>query len=152
MRESVQGRRFGLRFVDAKIVINWQCCHPTPGLGKKEFSVRRSDQKLEKKFKKVTLDENSNSGPPILVTFGLQPIALSDSLKKWSLDLYEVFTFIQTKKPYLKVNELQIVTELFNKTLHNCLFARVRIGTVQNFLVRSNTTLNLVVLTWLQQL
>ncbi len=62
MRESVQGRRFRGRVVDAKIVINRRCCHPTPGLGKKEFSVRRSDQKLEKK---VTLDENFNSGPPI---------------------------------------------------------------------------------------
>ncbi len=50
-------------------------CHPTPGLGKKEFSVRRSDQKLEKIGKKVTLDENSNSGPPIFNegNFGLCP-------------------------------------------------------------------------------
>jgi hypothetical protein len=86
------------------------------------------------------------------VTFGLKPIALSDSLKKWSPDLYEVFTYIQTKKPDLKDNTLRIVTVLFDKTLHNGHFARVQFGTVQNFLARPNNTLNLVVLTLLQQL
>jgi hypothetical protein len=28
----------------------------------------------------------------VLVTFGLQPVDLSDSLKEWSLDLYDVFS------------------------------------------------------------
>ncbi len=84
------------------------------------------------------------------MTFGLQPIDLSDSLKKWSPDLYEVFTYIQTKKSDLKDNALQLVTVFFNKTLHNGHFARVQCGAEQNFLVRPNNTLNLVVLTWLQ--
>jgi hypothetical protein len=46
-------------------------------LGKKEFSVRRSDQKLEKIGKKVTLDENSNSGPPI---YGMKKEAKNSKL------------------------------------------------------------------------
>jgi hypothetical protein len=64
MQQNVQEQQFGGRVVDAKIVINWRCCHPTPGLRKREFSVRRSDQKLEKRGETFLLDTNFNTGPP----------------------------------------------------------------------------------------
>ncbi len=34
----------------------------------------------------------------VLVMFGLQTMDLSDSLKEWSPDLYDVFSYMQTKK------------------------------------------------------
>ncbi len=54
----------------------------------------------------------------VLVTFGLQPVDLSDSLKEWSLDLYDVFSYMQTRKAELKDNATQILDVLFNDTLH----------------------------------
>jgi hypothetical protein len=38
----------------------------------------------------------------ILVMFGFQPVDLSDSLKEWSPDLYDVFSYMQTRKAELK--------------------------------------------------
>jgi hypothetical protein len=38
----------------------------------------------------------------VLVTFGLQPGDLNDSLKEWSPDLYDVFSYMQTRKVELK--------------------------------------------------
>jgi hypothetical protein len=40
----------------------------------------------------------------VLVTFGLQPVDLSYSLKEWSPDLYDVFLYMQTRKAELKDN------------------------------------------------
>jgi hypothetical protein len=87
------------------------------------------------------------------MTFGLQPTTLSDSLKDWSPDIYDVFTYhVQGKKSELRSNANQIVNVLFNKTLHVEHWSKVQFGTVQNFSARQNNTLTLVVLTWLRQL
>jgi hypothetical protein len=40
----------------------------------------------------------------VLVTFGLQLVDLSDSLKELSPDLYDVFSYMQTRKAELKDN------------------------------------------------
>jgi hypothetical protein len=45
----------------------------------------------------------------VLETFGLQLFTLSDSLKEWSPDLYDIFSYMQTKKSEMKENTLQIV-------------------------------------------
>jgi hypothetical protein len=50
----------------------------------------------------------------VLVTFGLQPVDLSDSLKNWPPDLYDVFSCMQTRKAELKGNAIQILDALFN--------------------------------------
>jgi hypothetical protein len=42
----------------------------------------------------------------VLVTFEIQPVALSDSLKEWSPDLYDFFSCMQTKKSEMKKNAL----------------------------------------------
>jgi hypothetical protein len=55
----------------------------------------------------------------VLVTFGLQPVDLSDSLKEWSPDLYYVFSYMQTRKVELKDNATRILDVLFNDTLHS---------------------------------
>jgi hypothetical protein len=41
------------------------------------------------------------------VTIGLQPVDLNDSLKEWSSDLYDVFSYMQTRKAELKDNATQ---------------------------------------------
>jgi hypothetical protein len=87
-----------------------------------------------------------------LVTFGLQPVDLSDSLKEWSPDLYDVFLYMQTRKAELKDNATRIIDVLFDDTLHSRHWSKVQFGTKQKFLQRNNTTLILVILTWLQQL
>jgi hypothetical protein len=63
----------------------------------------------------------------VLVTFGLQPITLSDSLKEWSPDLYDIFSNMQTKKSEMKENTLQIVHVLFNQTVHTGQWNRVQL-------------------------
>ncbi len=40
----------------------------------------------------------------VLMTFGLQPVDLIDSLKECSSDLYDVFSYMQTRKAELKDN------------------------------------------------
>jgi hypothetical protein len=86
------------------------------------------------------------------VTFGLQPMDLSDLLKEWSPDLYDVFSYIQLRNAEVKGNATQILDVLLNDTLHSGHWSKIQFGTKQKFLQRNNTTLSLVILTWLQQL
>jgi hypothetical protein len=44
----------------------------------------------------------------VFVTFGLQSVALNDLLKEWSPDLYDGFSYMQTKKSEMKENALSI--------------------------------------------
>ncbi len=83
----------------------------------------------------------------VLVTLGLQPVDLSDSLKESSSDLYDVLSYMQTRKAELKDNPNQILDVLFNDTLHSGHWNKVQFGTKQKFLQRNNTTLSLVILT-----
>jgi hypothetical protein len=53
------------------------------------------------------------------VTFGLQPKDLREALKEWSPDLYDVFSYMQTRKAELKDNTTQILDVLFNDTLQS---------------------------------
>jgi hypothetical protein len=88
----------------------------------------------------------------VLVTFGLQPMNLSDSLKEWSPFLYDVFSYMQTRKAELKNNATRILDVLFNDTLHSGHWSKVQLGTKQKILQRNNTNFSLVILIWLQQL
>jgi hypothetical protein len=85
----------------------------------------------------------------VLVTFGLQPVDLSDSLKEWSPVLYDVFSYMQTRKAELKDNATQILDVLFNDTLHSRHWGKVQLSTKQKFHQRNNTTLSMGILTWL---
>jgi hypothetical protein len=88
----------------------------------------------------------------VLVTFGLQPITLNSSLKNWSKDFHDIFTYMRTKNPDLKVRAEEILEVLCLKTLHSGHWSRVQFGARTKFFERSNGILSLVVLTWLHQL
>ncbi len=65
----------------------------------------------------------------VLVTFGLQPITLNCSLTNWSKDLHDIFLYMQTKHPDLKVRANEILDVLFNKTLQSGHWSHVQFGT-----------------------
>ncbi len=87
----------------------------------------------------------------VLVVFGLQPTRLNISLKEWSKDLHDIFSYMLTKKPELNVRAKEILKVHFNKTLHNGHWKHVQFGTKKK-IQRNNGILCLVVLTWLRQL
>ena len=88
----------------------------------------------------------------VLVTFGLQPITLTSTLKNWSKDLHDIFTYMLTKNPDLKSRAEEILDVLFSKTLHCGYWLRTQFGARTKFFEQSNGVLSLVVLTWLCQL
>ncbi len=59
---------------------------------------------------------------------------------------------MQTRKAELKDNTTWILDVPCNDTLHSGHWSKVQFGTKQKFLQRNNTTLSLVILTWLEQL
>jgi hypothetical protein len=65
----------------------------------------------------------------VIVVFGLQPTRLNNSLKEWSKDLHDIFSYMLTKKPELKVRANEILEVLFNKTLHKGHWKHVQFGT-----------------------
>jgi hypothetical protein len=87
----------------------------------------------------------------VLVTFGLQLITLNGSLKNRSKDLHDIFSYMLTKHPDLKVRANEILDVLFNKTLHSGHWSHVQFGTKKNIFQQNNGILSLVVLTWLHQ-
>jgi hypothetical protein len=65
----------------------------------------------------------------VLVVFGLQPTHLNNSLKEWSKDFHDIFSYMLTKKPELKGRANEILNVLFHKTLHNGHWKHVQFGT-----------------------
>jgi hypothetical protein len=65
----------------------------------------------------------------VLVMFKLQPTRLNSSLKEWSQDLHDIFTYMQTKKPQLKGRATEILDVLFNNTVHSGHWSHVQFGT-----------------------
>jgi hypothetical protein len=88
---------------------------------------------------------------------GPSDVQITTGLFKWLIERV-VSRFIwrllilHTRKVELKGNATQILDVLFNHTLHSGHWSKVLFGTKQKFLQRNNTTLSLVILTWLQQL
>jgi hypothetical protein len=88
----------------------------------------------------------------VLVSLGLQPITLNSSLKNWSKDLQDIFTYMRSKNLDLKGRAEEILEVLFTETLHSGHWSRVQFGARTKFFEQSNGILSLVVLTWLHQL
>jgi hypothetical protein len=88
------------------------------------------------------------------VIFGLQPTHLNNSLKAWTKDLHDIFSYMTTKKPEFKKRAHKIFEVLFDKdkTQHNGHWTRVQFGTKSRFFDQPNSILSLIVLTWLHQL
>ena len=88
----------------------------------------------------------------VLTIYGLQPTTVNKSLSKWSPDLYDVFTYIITRKQIHKTNAERILGLLMQDKMHNGHFTKSPFGSKTLFLKQHNATLSLVILTWLRQL
>jgi hypothetical protein len=88
----------------------------------------------------------------VLLTFGLSPKIWED-LESWSPDLFIFFSYLGNKQwdPSKKCAE-ELLTILFDKTLHNGYFRKLPFGSKDKFSKMTNTTLPLFVLTRLHQL
>jgi hypothetical protein len=88
----------------------------------------------------------------VLLTFGLSP-NIWDGLESWSPDLFNLFSYLGDKQWDLSKKKCakELLTILFDKTLHNGYFKKLPFGS-NKFAKMTNTTLPLVVLTWLHQL
>jgi hypothetical protein len=88
----------------------------------------------------------------VLLIFGLNP-KIRDDLEDWSLDLFNLFSYMGDRKRSTKKEEADcLLTILFQKTLHSGNLAKLPFRSKANFEKMPNTMLPLVVLTWLRQL
>jgi hypothetical protein len=89
----------------------------------------------------------------VLLNFGLSP-KIQQDLEDWSLDLFNLFSYLGNKQrdPSKKEHAEHLLTILFDRTLQNGYFAKLPFGSRDIFAKMTNTTLALVVLTWLRQL
>jgi hypothetical protein len=89
----------------------------------------------------------------VLFAFGLSP-KIWDDLESWSPDLFNLFSYLGDKQrdPSKKERAEELLTILFDKTLHNGYFGRLPFGSKDKFAKMTNTILPLVMLTWLRQL
>jgi hypothetical protein len=89
----------------------------------------------------------------VLLTFGLSP-KIWDDLESWSPDLFNHFSYLGDKQrdPSKKEHAEELLTILFDKTLHNTYFGKLPFGSKDKFAKMANSTLPLVMLTWLRQL
>jgi hypothetical protein len=87
----------------------------------------------------------------VLLKYGLSPSVRSD-LNDWSQDLFELFAYFgekqrdPTKRPTTQLNIL------FENTEHCSYFDKLPFGKKMRFEKMANTTIPLVILTWLRQL
>ncbi len=89
----------------------------------------------------------------VLLTFGLSP-KIQEDLDSWSPDLFNLFSYLGNKQwdPSKKERAEELLTILFDKTLHHGYFGKLPFGSNDKFTKMTNTTLPLVVSTWLRQL
>jgi hypothetical protein len=89
----------------------------------------------------------------VLLKFGLSPKVWED-LESWSSDLFNLFSYLGDKPqdPSKKEHAEELLTILFDKTLHNGYFGKLPFGSKDKFAKMPNTTLPLVVLRWLCQI
>ncbi len=89
----------------------------------------------------------------VLLAFGLSP-KIWDDLESWSPDLFNLFSYLGDKQrdPSKKECAEELLTILFDKTLHNGYFGKLPFGSKDKFAKMTNTTLPLVMLTRLHQL
>jgi hypothetical protein len=90
----------------------------------------------------------------VLNVFGLQPKIRSD-LEAWSPDLFTTFSYLcnrSTSNPNDKKKAFKILDLLFDKTEHNSYFGKMNFGSKEKFKTATNSSLYLLLLTWLRQL
>ena len=87
----------------------------------------------------------------IFVKYGLSPKIWTD-LKDWSPQLHELFSYFEEKQRNPEDKPTKMLEVLFDNTEHCSYFDRLPFGRRKKFETMSNTTIPLVILTWLRQL
>jgi hypothetical protein len=89
----------------------------------------------------------------VLLSFGLSP-KLRDDLNNFSPDLFILFSYFEDKQwDSSKKDDADCLLQiLFNKTEHSSYFGKLPFRKKTKFLKLENTTIPLVILTWLRQL
>ncbi len=88
----------------------------------------------------------------VLNVFGLQPKIRSD-LAHWSPTLFATFSYLSNRSDKQhKRTAIKTLDLLFDKTEHNSYFNKLNFGSKENFKTLSNSSLYLLILTWLRQL
>jgi hypothetical protein len=88
----------------------------------------------------------------VLNVFGLQPKIRSD-LQDWSPDLFATFSYLSNRSDEQhKRTAIKTLDLLFDKTEHNSYFNKLNFGIKEKFKTLSNSSLYLLILTWLRQL
>ncbi len=70
----------------------------------------------------------------VLLAFGLSP-KIRDDLESWSPDLFNLFSYLGDKQwdPSKKERAEELLTILFDKTLHNGYFGKLPFGSKDKF-------------------
>ena len=121
-------------------------------IAKRPFPTRKPDRGQSLLFHEFIQSWVGFELVKVLVTYGLQPITLSNKLKTWSPDLHTIFTYMLTKEQKMKTRAEEILEVLFSKTLHCGYWSHVQFGTRKKFFEQNNSVLCLVILTWMRQL
>jgi hypothetical protein len=88
----------------------------------------------------------------VLNVFGLQPKIRTD-LADWSPDLIDMFTYLSNKiNDQHKDKATKMLDLLFDQTKHNSYFGKLNFGSKEKFKTLNNSSLYLLILTWLRQL
>ena len=87
----------------------------------------------------------------ILFKYGLTPKIRTD-LQDWSPQLHELFSYFEDKQRSTSNKPAQMLETLFEGTEHCSYFKKLPYGRRIKFEKMSNTTIPLVILTWLRQL
>ncbi len=88
----------------------------------------------------------------VLNVFGLQPNIRSD-LEHWSPTLFATFSYLSSRADERhKRTAITTLDLIFDKTEHNSYFNKLNFGSKENFKILSNSSLYLLILTWLRQL
>ncbi len=87
----------------------------------------------------------------VLLKYGLSPKLWSD-LNKWLLELFELFSYFGKKQWDPSKSPTRLLDILFENTEHSSYFGKLPFGKRTKFEKMANTTIPLVILTWLHQL
>jgi hypothetical protein len=88
----------------------------------------------------------------VLHVFGLQPQIRSD-LAKWSPELFTTFIYLSNRtNNEHKIKATKMLDLLFDKTDHCSYFGKLNLGSKKKFKTLNNSSLYLLILTWLRQL
>ena len=87
----------------------------------------------------------------VLLKYGLSPKLRSD-LNKWLPELFELFSYFGEKQRDPSKSPTRLLNILFKNTEHSSYFGKLPFGKRTKFEKMANTTIPLVILTWLCQL